>query len=274
MFVEKKSKIFLCISIVLMLFSGGVMAKDNYKSVGDVKDSDWEKLSGKRIYFGHQSVGYNIIDGVNDLMKKHQNIRLTIKETSNASDFNDGIFGHGKIGKNKQPKSKIDAFGEYMDGGLGGNADIAFMKFCYVDFTTSTDIKEVFRQYTESMSRLKEKYPATTFIHLTVPYTVVKTSWKTWLKELLGKSIWEFEGNIVKYQFNEMIRNHYKDREPVFDFAKIESTSINGTRVSFTKDDKTYYSLDPAYASDEGHLNETGRQIAAEKLLLFLLDQI
>jgi hypothetical protein len=46
--------------------SGGEMEqkKVTYSSLKDIPDAAWEKLSKKKIYFGHQSVGFNIIDGV------------------------------------------------------------------------------------------------------------------------------------------------------------------------------------------------------------------
>lgn len=37
--------------------------QSTYKSIKDVPDSTWKKLSEKKIYFGHQSIGYNIING-------------------------------------------------------------------------------------------------------------------------------------------------------------------------------------------------------------------
>ncbi|MBW2608023.1 MAG: hypothetical protein JRD05_10355 [Deltaproteobacteria bacterium] len=67
-----------------------------------------------------------------------------------------------------------------------------------------------------------------------------------------------------------MLRKEYDGKEPVFDIAKIESTFPNGTRCSFTKDGKTYYSMVPEYTYDSGHLNETGRKKVAEQLLILL----
>ena len=60
------------------------------------------------------------------------------------------------------------------------------------------------------------------------------------------------------------------EKEPVYDLAKMESTFADGKRSSFTKDGKTYHSLVPDYTRDGGHLNETGREIAAEQLLILM----
>lgn len=264
------------ISFLILLGNGGVMAQGKYKSIKDVNDSDWEKLKTKKIYFGHQSVGYNVMDGMGDLLKSNPKIGLTVRETTNPGDLTEGVFAHAKVGKNKDPKSKIDDFARQMDGGLGNNADIAFFKFCYVDFSSGADVNKVFKEYKEAMEQLKKKYPDTKFVHFTSPYSITKTSFKTWFKDLLGKDeIWQLDGNVRRYEYNQKIRNYYKGKEPVFDIAKIESTRSDGTRAEFERNGKTYYMLDKAYASDEdGHLNAKGRKKVAEKLVLFILNEI
>ena len=49
--------------------SGGEMPEKTvqFPNIKDVPASKWENLSQKKIYFGHQSVGFNIIDGIKDL---------------------------------------------------------------------------------------------------------------------------------------------------------------------------------------------------------------
>ena len=65
-----------------------------FPSIKDVPNSAWEKLSQKKIFFGHQSVGFNIIDGLKDLMKENPQIKLNIVETSNPADFDAPIVAH------------------------------------------------------------------------------------------------------------------------------------------------------------------------------------
>ena len=91
-----------------------------FPTVKDVPISSWKKLSEKKIFFGHQSVGDNIIDGIRDLMKEHPQIKLNIVETADKSDFNEGLFAHIRLGKNREPESKIHAFAQLMEGGIGG----------------------------------------------------------------------------------------------------------------------------------------------------------
>jgi len=67
-----------------------------------------------------------------------------------------------------------------------------------------------------------------------------------------------------------MLRHAYVGREPFFDLAKLESTFPNGSQSTFTKDGNIYAALVPDYTNDGGHLNEKGRRIVAEHLLVYL----
>ena len=69
----------------------------NIKNISQV---EWDKVSTKNIYFGHQSVGYNMIDGIQSILEKNPNIGINIKEDHELKAFNDSSFVHGKNGKN------------------------------------------------------------------------------------------------------------------------------------------------------------------------------
>ena len=45
--------------------------KVSFPSIKDVPAEKWKRLSQKKIYFGHQSVGNNIINGIEDLMREY-----------------------------------------------------------------------------------------------------------------------------------------------------------------------------------------------------------
>ncbi len=237
----------------------------------DVMPASWEKLAQKKVFFGHQSVGNNIISGIKDLMPKNTSIKLRILETENPSDFSSGIFAHHGVGQNVDPESKIKDFVRIMDQGIGGKADIAFFKFCYIDFNAHTNIQQLFNDYKNSMSILKEKYPQTVFMHCTVPLVIqTKTTPKSMIKKILGRD--DSVQNIARNDFNELIRKEYGGKAHIFDIAEIESTYPDGSRESFVKNGKTYYALVPAYTDDGGHLNESGSKIVADKLLMLLIN--
>jgi len=243
--------------------------RTSHPSLADISHSAWEKLSTRKIFFGHQSVGFNIIEGIQDLMKENHQIKLPIVETHDPADFNQPIFAHSTVGKNQDPLSKIDVFVSLMDRGLGSQIDIAFFKFCYVDITSSTDIDQVFSHYERTLSSLQKKYPETTFIHFTVPLTTLQSGIKAMIKRILGKSIGS-EDNMQREQFNKKLRKAYWEQGTLFDLAKAESTSPAGKITTFTINGETCIYLNPEYTYDGGHLNEMGRVKVAGQFLTFL----
>ena len=77
--------IYVVLLILISLFAscnGGNMPNKivSSRTLNDVPKSKWEALSQKRIFFGHQSVGYNIIDGIKNIMQEHSFIKLKIIE--------------------------------------------------------------------------------------------------------------------------------------------------------------------------------------------------
>ena len=225
-------------------------------------DNEWIKLSEKRIFFGHHSVGKNIIDGITDLSKEYNMTTLIINQSINKSDFGHPVFAHSPIGKNGDPISKIDDFVRILDSGVADSVDIAFMKLCYVDIKLHTDIEEIFRHYQNSIRTLQKKYPHLKIIHLTVPLTTKPKGIKGLARIILNR-----DENKHRNKFNELVRNAYADVELV-DIAKIESTfPANASNVYWFNTP----GLIPEYSSDGRHLNELGRSLVAYELLKKIL---
>lgn len=261
------------IAVVITNCSGGNMDTTNkvtFPSIKDVPAEAWQKLSQKKIYFGHQSVGNNILDGVRDIMKENPQIKLNIMETSDPKDFNAPVFAHSAVGKNMDPISKCDAFADYMAKGLGQKADFAFFKFCYIDILKATDVNKVFIGYKDSIERARKSSPSATIIHITTPLRVVQTGPRVWIKRIIGRPIGGYDDNVKREQFNDLLRKEYSGKEPIFDLALIASILPDGSQVAFKKDGKVYPALAPAYTYDGGHLNEPGRKKVAEQFLIFL----
>jgi len=249
-------------------------SKAYMKILEGISDQQWKPVSDQKIYFGHQSVGFNIMDGITDIMAANEALDLIIKETSDLSNFDSPVFAHSRNGKNRDWQSKINGFRDKINDGLGGKADIAFFKLCYVDITSETDVAELFESYRQTMNELQKAHPDTVFLHTTAPLKTTKTSWKTWIKKLIGKEhIWEYADNIKRNEFNDLVRREYEATGRLFDIARIESTYADGARETFEKDGHTYASLVPSYTYDGGHLNETGRRMVAAHLLKLLAEQ-
>lgn len=270
-------KTLLSIFVLLILSvscEGGKMSAKEVLSVNNIPETKLQILSGKKIYFGHQSVGYNIMDGLKDIMKENPGIKLNMVDTNDPEMFKMPVFAHSAVGQNTKPDSKVDDFAKLMEQGIGNKADMAFLKFCYVDVDERTDVQKVFDYYKSRLTQLKGKYPDTTFIHFTMPLVSKQAGIKIWLKdiikEILGRPVCNYSINIKRNQFNDMLKKEYEGKEPVFDLARIESTLSEGRRLTLTKDGVTFYSMLPEYTDDGGHLNEKGRKIVANELLLFL----
>ncbi len=238
-------------------------------ALSHVPQERWKALSQTRIFFGHQSVGQNIVEGLKEIAGQHPAIRLNIQETVNPDDFGLPIFAHVTIGRNTDPLSKIEHFREILDSGLGQVLDIAIFKFCYVDITRKTDVEALLVQYDEVIVSIAKKFPELKVITFTAPLTAMPKGMKPLIKNLLERFETLKQDNIQRKRLNERMLAKYGNS--VFDLADIEATRPNGTKAGFKKGDISFPLLDPSYTDDGGHLNRMGRQIVAAELLLFLL---
>jgi hypothetical protein len=236
-----------------------------------VTPNEWNQLSKKRIYFGHQSVGFNIVDGIEMHMTENHDLQLHIERGNELKLFDNPVFAHSPNGKNGDPKSKINDFYQKMEEGLGNKVDIAGFKFCYVDFSTETDISDVFSHYKNKMNELTLKYPTVKFVHFTAPLMSLQKGPKGFVKKLLGKDI-GVEDNYAREKFNNLLRQEY-GHESIFDLAMYESLFSNGERNYTLENDEKVYSMVPAYTNDGGHLSKTGKYFISGELLLFLKER-
>jgi hypothetical protein len=240
----------------------------------DIPSSTWQQLSGKRIYFGHQSVGFDIVDGLQTVLKEHHEIPLKIEEVADPSRTRGSVFVHFRNGKNHDLHSKIKAFTGVLERAGGWPPDIAFFKFCFVDVTANTDVPDAFAVYKSAMESLRRRHPGTAFIHVTVPLTTVQSGIKARVKKIIGRPVEGYEDNARRNEFNDLLRKEYGGTSPLYDLAGIESGLPGGTPCSFTHRGMTGQALCPEYTTDGGHLNERGKKAAAEQLLLLLAGMI
>jgi len=230
-----------------------------------------ERIAGKRIFFGHQSVGRDILGGIREITAEHPGARIGIVETTDPAAFDRPVFAHAHIGKNRDPFSKCDAFSGILGSGLGDRADIAFFKFCYIDITTGTDVSRLYRKYRDTLNALSTRFSRTRFLPVTAPLTCPdrRAAWQRVAGLLSGADSW-VQANGMRNVYNELLRSESEGKEPVFDLALLESTAPDGTPVVDSRDGTDSPSLYPGYTDDGGHLNSLGKRIAAENLLLLL----
>lgn len=231
-----------------------------------------KKLAARKIYFGHQSVGYNIIDGLTALLPADSG--LNIIESSDPDSFSKPVFAHSQNGENFKPETKIAAFISKMDSGLGNKVDMAFFKFCYVDVTAGTDVNKLFTEYKTAMDQLIKKYPKTKFLHFTVPVTMedhtIMRRIKDFIKGIIGRTVEnQHADNIKRMEYNTLLKKEYG--ESVFDLADAESTDTDGNVVLSDRGGIPHHILLSNHTTDGGHLtNESGKVIAG-KLIMYML---
>ncbi|MDW7774278.1 MAG: hypothetical protein SCH71_15440 [Desulfobulbaceae bacterium] len=242
-----------------------------------VPQEKWDALSGQRIFFGHQSVGYNIITGIEGILQERHNIKLDILNTSKVKEVNQPGLAHEWIGRNTDPVSKLEAFAALLHDKFGKETDIAMMKFCYVDITSDTDIDTLFIRYKTTLAELRKEFPETIFVHVTVPLTTkpqgidgVKAAGKNMIKKIMGKPVFDYKDNIKRNLFNNKMKAEYEGREPLFDLAGLEAGYMPDRPSSFARDNTTYLTLAAEYTNDGGHLNEAGARKIGEQFLFFL----
>ncbi len=221
-----------------------------------------ERVAQQSIFFGHQSVGMNVLDGLRELSAA-EGVPLRIVEGPPAP----ATFAHAFVAENGNPRLKLQTFRRALDG---REPAIALLKFCFVDFSATTDVAELFAEYRATVTALKAQHPRTVFVHVTVPLTTVQGGVKAMLKRALGKAPAGAAENVRRAGFNALLRAEYEGREPLFDLAAAESTRPDGTRETVDWDGRVVPAQVPEYSSDGAHLNETGRRRAARALVATL----
>ena len=253
----RKLKLIIGTILMFILTACGLKEKLPNAQIDDslqkISRTELNNIMNKKIIFGHQSVGGNILSGLELIGEQDNKLKFNIIQDPDFSKLNIGVLGHFKCGLNKEPYSKIKDFKDKIENNYGGKVDIAFMKFCYIDIFEDTDIEMLFSEYTNMLDSLENKFPEIIFIHVTIPLRVH-----------------ENKKNILRHQYNEMLRKKYSGIEPIFDIAQVESTKPDGDKVLFKWEGEQYPKLYKGYASDAGHLNKPGQWYAAKELILTL----
>lgn len=224
------------------------------QSPGDVLTaSKLTSVSDKRILFGHQSVGSNMVSGIPALYASYglgpPNITTDISRINSTQG---GLFAEFYVGNNTDPLGKITDFNTKLRT-YNNNLDIAFMKFCFVDIVQGVNVNQIFTSYKNTMNSLAADFPTIKFVYFTAALDTYDTN-----------------NAVIREQLNSLIRTEYGATGRVFDLARIESTRPDGTRVMGNTSGNVYYQLYSGYSNDGGHLNATGQQLVNTALFALL----
>jgi len=194
-----------------------------------ITDAELRAAATKRVYFGHQSVGWNVVDGVGDLFSAHGMSAPETDFIASAGELpagSGGVFAHGEVGENGHPVGKLAAFDAIMRAGLAGKVNVALVKFCFVDIPGETGVDELFADYQSVIGGLQRDYPGVTFLYATNPLTSEIDS-----------------SNVERTKFNKLIRAAYASSGRLWDIAAVESTKPDGSRVAGTIGGQAYEAL-------------------------------
>jgi len=244
--------------LLLMLLTCGMAMATETNFTGSVS-------AKKVVYFGHQSIGQNILNGIRN------NFPAVVVEGIDAAKIQSNskiTIINSFIGRNGFPFEKMDDFANILRRpDIANTINIAAMKLCYVDFNKDTNIDAVFLRYKEMINTIENSNKNLVLVHFTVPLSVAPSGIKPFIKKLLGRP---FTNNVYRNQYNELIRKEYGKTGRLFDLAMYEATSPDGTASSFKYEGKPMQSLYEGYASDEAHLNEKGQQVLSVRFLEFI----
>jgi hypothetical protein len=236
-------------------------------------------IAKTRIFFGHQSVGNNIIEGIKSLHNKNSSDSINFIELPAENPLTPPFFLHKRIGKNRDPKNKCDEF-KIVVNDLAREIDIAILKFCYIDISAKTDVEELFNYYKQTVSEIRKQNTHVTIIHTTVPLISKSGGDKskknqviTYIKRVLGQLPSFDADNIKRNEYNNLLREYFKT-EPIIDIAKAEAFHDSDKEVSFCHRKKNYQCMYNGYTNDGGHLNKLGQKKVAENFVKVLAGEL
>ena len=270
--------------MVVGVVSGYVLARPESKVLGsesyDVASAtsdQLERVAGLRIFFGHQSVGGNILDAAPDVFAAAGVTAPEIVESEDPAAASGAVILHSFVGRNRDPLGKIAEFDRIMRSGMGDSVDVATLKLCYVDIREGDDINAVFEAYRDTMAALERDYPDVTFLYVTVPLTTEfggpLERAKRRVKDILGRdNLFVPAHNVAREEFNALIRAEFGDSGRLFDIAAVQSTGADGTRQIRSHAGSVYFAMEDLLASDPGHLNPDGGAIVASAFLATVAD--
>lgn len=238
--------------------------------------ADLETLSDARVYFAHQSVGRNMLKGI-EMLVAETGVPLHIEEVKDGipASGGPGLF-HTNVGKNGVANSKISAFVSDVTAPGPSVYDVALLKFCYTDLgpeAEDQDARALLERYESSVAGLRAQQPNLTVMHTTIPLRAEPPGWKTRVKRLIGKEVISDPGNILRGEYNELLRSESTPAE-LFDIARLEATHLDGTIATFEANGRNVEVLAPEHTYDGGHLNDPAKRYFAADFLHSLAEAV
>jgi hypothetical protein len=226
------------------------------------------RLAGIRVLFAHQSVGVDVLHGVEALAQEVQASIRIVDFNVVPHDSSPGIF-HLRVGENGKPETKVDAFVELLTRSERLLFDVAILKLCYVDLdvTDNSRAKSLFKYFANAHRELQLARPDVRLVPATMPLVAEVNSWKTPIRRLVGMGAYGDVENIVRNVYNAEVRTTFRGTS-IFDIASAESMQGEpGRQSGFIHNGQFMQTLSPLNTRDGGHLNELGSRLAGAEFI-------
>jgi len=248
---------------------GEVVGVMDATPITSITNDQWEALAARPIFFGHQSVGRDMMHGVARVLDAHPEIPLRVVSADGPEDVGGTAFIDARIGRNRAPESKSAAFLEWVRAIGDRPGALAMYKFCYVDVNADTDPARLFADYQATIEEARRRHPGLLILHMTLPLHTADEGMGERIRTVLGFPT-QTRLNAIRNRYNELLLQTYGGRDPVFDLALLESTRSDGSRAFTRYRGENVYMLAPEWTYDGGHLNDSAKYRVAERLLVFL----
>lgn len=238
-------------------------------TISDVAPERWAQLREQRFFFGHQSVGGDVLVGVEEVLAANPEVGLRVVETDDPAEMTEPGLYHARIGENGFPATKLESFLR-ITGASVADSGTAMLKFCYVDIQGDTDPHALFESYQRAIDSLRTSNPNLRIVHLTLPLRKDWGSLQHWYVTLKGVKDTHRRLNQIRQVYNERMRSTYGGKEPLFDIALYQSIGEDGRQQTVKFKGERVPVLASEWTYDGGHLNEAGRRRIGEAFLATL----
>lgn len=229
------SVVVLCLNFTNLYAQDIPIVVDHRAVNADAIPQQWlDKARSLKVLFGHQSVGYNILEGLEAMSNKTpKRYQVEIQELSDPEwrSSRNGI-GHFEVGENEHPQRKISDFAKRLSS-QKVPVDVAMMKLCFVDIEGDHSAPlRIFSDYRDTMEKLEQNNPNVRLIWWTEPLTT--------------------SDNAARNEYNRLVREYaLAHNKPLFDIADIESHDPDGKEAT---DSAGVVAMYRGYTRDDGHL--------------------
>lgn len=244
---------------------------DNQAMNPQVLDDALTRIAAARILFLHQSIGENLLDGM-QFLAQERGVSLRVVSLDAWRDAGAGIF-HARAGKNREPDTKYQAWLAQVDAAAYESFDVAAFKLCFVDLGPDAELHPdvLLGRYQKTLSKLSQQHPRLRILPITIPLEAPPAGKKSWVWRRLQRPLVTDPANVLRHRFNQALRQQFAG-QPLFDLAASESTRPDGTRYTFPAAGEDIPQLLPQYTVDGAHLNTAGQRMAAAAFILSLAD--